>query len=312
MEYTHLHWHSTYSFLEAIWTPKQLVAKSKELWFNAIWLTDYFSMYGAIQLYENARDNWLKPIIWTEVWFVLNIDGYNKVEDVWNICLLWKNTEWYTNLMKIVSVANQKWIAGKPKIDIETLKEYNNDIIVFMWWTESWIWKMILRSENDSKIIELIDMIKNAVWAENVYLEVVAQNENENPVVWKINKKIISLSSQLWIKLIVDNVYNYIQEQDKETREMALAIKDQKKVTDNDARRPVWDFSLMTGDKIKDIMLKNWYSESDIDSRIQTNNDIANQIDIEIIMWQALFPVYNPQSDIAEFYEKEKDGLISE
>lgn len=310
MEYTHLHGHSTFSFLEAIWTPKQLVAKAKALWFTAIGLTDYFAMYGAIQLYENCKDNEIKHIIWVELWYVLNITWYNKVDDIWNICILAKNTEWYANLMKITSVANQEWISGKPKIDINTLKENNWSIIAFMWGSESWIWKMILRSEDDNKIIEMIKMIQDVIWAENVYLEVVAQDEKQNPALWKINKKVLELANKLWMKVIVDNVYNYIEKQDKDTREMALAIKDQKKIYDMDARKPVWEFYIMTWDEIKEIMIKNGYESSIIDSWIQTNNDIANQIDIKIIMWQALFPVYQTPPEVAEFYEKEKDRLI--
>lgn len=95
MEFTHLHWHSTFSFLEAIWTPKKLVAKAKELWFSALGITDYFAMYWAIQLYEAAKENEIKPIIWVELWFVLDINWFNKVDEIWNICLLAKNTEWY-------------------------------------------------------------------------------------------------------------------------------------------------------------------------------------------------------------------------
>lgn len=189
MEFTHLHWHSTYSFLEAIWTPKKIVAKAKEMWFTSIWLTDYFSMYWAIQLYESARDNEINPIIWTELWFVLDLNWFNKVEDIWNICLLAKNTEWYQNLMKIVSVANLDWVSWKPKIDLATLKNFWKEIIVFMWWNESWIWKMISKSESKDKINEIIRMIQWYVWFENVYLEVLAQDENLIDNLKKINKQ---------------------------------------------------------------------------------------------------------------------------
>ena len=75
--------------------------------------------------------------------FVLDINGYNRIEDVWNMCLL-ANGEWYSSLMKIVSHANQEWISGKAKFDIKTLEENNQWLIAFMWGEESWIGKMIL------------------------------------------------------------------------------------------------------------------------------------------------------------------------
>ena len=310
MEFTHLHWHSTFSFLEAIWTPKKIVAKAKELWFSAVAITDYFAMYWAIQLYEAAKENEIKPIIWTELWFVLDINWFNKVDEIWNICLLAKNTDWYQNLMKLVSVANQAWIAWKPKIDISTLWENNEWIIAFMWWEESWIWKMISRSESNDKILELVHMIQDKIWKENVYFEIIAQKEDS--ALKKINSKVYSLAKDNWIPLITWNVYNYINKWDKNAREMALAIKDNKRMFDSDRRKPAWDFYLMTWDEIKEILVWNWYTESDADSRIETNNKIANEIDIKINMWQWLFPKYQPAEDVAQLYDSIKDSLISD
>ena len=312
MQFTHLHGHSTFSFLEAIWTPKKLVAKAKEMWFSAIWITDFFAMYGAIQFYESAKENEIKPIIWVELGFVLDIHWMNKVEEIWNICLLAKNTAWYQSLMKIVSIANQEWIAWKPKIDINTLWKNSDWIIAFMWGEDSRIWKMINRSENDDKILEIVGMIQEKLWKENVYFEIIAQDENLDPNLKKINSKILSMAKENEISLITWNIYNYINKQDKDAREMALAIKDNKRMFDSDRRKPIWEFYLMNGDEIKEILLWNGYDESDVDGRIAMNNKIADEIDTKINMWQWLFPKYQTPKDIAEIYDSVRDSLIAE
>jgi len=312
MEFTHLHWHSTYSFLEAIWTPKKLVAKARELWFTAIWLTDLSSMYWAVQLYENCRDNEINPIIGTELWFVLNMNGYNKIEDVWNICLLAKNTAWYQNLMKIVSVANQEWIAWKPKIDISVLWKYNDWVIAFMWGVDSRVWKMIYRSEPDDKILEILHMIQDNLWKENVFFEIVAQDESQNEMLKKINHKVLELAKSESVKVITGNIYNYIEKSDKETWEMALAIKDWKKMYESDRRKPIWDYYLMTGDEINEILVWNWYNQDEISAWMATNNEIASQVKIEILMHQSLFPIYQTPDDVKDLYDSIKDSLITE
>lgn len=312
MEFTHLHWHSTFSFLEAIWTPKKLVSKAKELWFTAIWLTDLSSMYWAVQLYENWRDNEINPIIGTELWFVLNMNGYNKIEDVWNICLLAKNMAWYQNLMKIVSVANQEWIAWKPKIDMETIWKYGDWVIAFMWGVDSWIWKMIYRSESDDKILEIFHMLQDRLWKENVFLEIVAQDERQNDMLKKINHKILELAKSESVKVITGNVYNYIEKSDKETWEMALAIKDWKKMYESDRRKPIWDYYLMTWDEINDILVWNGYNHDEISAWMATNNEIASQVKIEILMHQSLFPIYQTPDDVKDLYDSIKDSLITE
>lgn len=312
MEFTHLHGHSTYSFLEAIWTPKQLVEKCKFLWFSAIGMTDLFSMYWAIKLYESCNDAWITPIIWTELWFVLNMTWYNKVEDIWNICLLAKNVEWYQNLMKIVSVANEEWIVWKPKIDVNVLEKFHDGVLAFMWWEESWIGKMILRSDSDDKIIELIWMLRDKLWDENVYFEIVAQDEKTNLNLKKVNNKVLDFAKKLGLWVITWNIYNYIEKDDKNAREMALAIKDNKRMFDSDRRKPIWDYYLMTWDEIKSILLENGYLENDVDNWIATNNKIAAWVDIKINMWQWLFPKYQTPDDIKEVYDNIKDSLISD
>jgi len=269
-------------------------------------------MYWAIQLYEAARDNEIKPIIWVELWFVLDINWFNKVDEIWNICLLAKNTEWYQNLMKIVSVANQAWIAGKPKIDINTIWNFSEWIIAFMWWEESRIWKMINRSETDDKIMEIVWMIQEKLWKENVYFEIIAQKESENQNLKKINQKVLSLAKDNWISVMTWNVYDYINKSDKDAREMALAIKDNKRMFDPDRRDPKWEFYLMTWDEIKEILIWNWYPEAKVDERIAMNNKIADEIDIKINMWQWLFPKYQPSDEVKEIYDSIKDSLISD
>jgi len=63
-------------------------------------------------------------------------------------------------------------------------------------------------------------------------LEIIAQDELKNQNLKKINSKIIELAEKLGIKCIVNNIYQYINESDKEAWEMALAIKDGKSLGD--------------------------------------------------------------------------------
>ncbi len=312
MEYTHLHGHSTYSFLEAIWNPKQIVEKAKELWFKHIWITDFGNMYGAIAFYNAARNNDINPIIWTELGFVLDIEWYNKLENIWNVCLLAKNIDWYNSLMKIVSHANQEWNAGKAKFDINMLSKYNKWFIAFMWWKESWIWKMILRSESDEKIMEIAGMVQEKIWKENTYFEIIAQDEGLDEQTAKINKKILELAKANNIECITDNAFQYINKEDKETWEMALAIKDGNKMYEQHRRKPKWDFYMMTWEDIKRISQSNWYEVSDIDDRIENTNKIAKQVKIEIPMWQALFPNYDTPAEMKKIYDKVEKKLICE
>lgn len=122
MAFTHLHGHSTFSFLEAIGKPAAILNKAKELGMDAIAITDYNGMYGIIKFYQTAKDMGIKPIIGIETGFVMDIDSQIPEQQVGNIVILAKSKEGYQSLMELTSFANKEGIKGKPKIDLQALK----------------------------------------------------------------------------------------------------------------------------------------------------------------------------------------------
>jgi DNA polymerase-3 subunit alpha len=97
---------------------------------------------------------------------------------------------------------------------------------------------MILTDESDSKIIEIINMIKDAIGDENIFLDVIAQDYNKINKLQKINNKILSIAKQQNIKTLVHNDFHYVNKDDKSAWEIALAIKDGKKMYDEERRKP--------------------------------------------------------------------------
>ena len=310
--FTHLHWHSTFSFLEAIGKPNKIIAKAKKLWMSAIGITDYNGMYSAIKFYQTAKEEWIKPIIGVETWFVMDINSTFAPNQVGNIILIAKNKKWYQNLMILTSFADKEWIAGKPKIDIATLKKYGSWILVIMWWTESRIAKMLQSDNQESKITEIILMIQDAVGVENVYMDVIAQDYTIIPMLKKINDQILEFGKKLKIKFVVHNNYFYPNKDDKEAWEVALAIKDGKKMYDEDRRKPKGEYHIMSEDEIMEILKKNEFDKKFIDEMIENNNEVAENITTEINLHQALFPNYDTPDDIKEIYEQAKDELVVE
>lgn len=269
-------------------------------------------MYGAIQFYQAANAEGIKPIIGLEVWFVLNVDNAPTPNTIGTICLLAKNTEWYLNLMKLTSFAGQEGIMGRPKIDISILEQYKEGILVFSWGPDSRIAKLLNNGESLSKAQEILDMLKSQLWDENCYLEIIAQDESQELEIAKINKQILELSEKTKTPCIVSNLYAYPKPEDKKTQELAMAIKDNLKLYDPQHRVTSTKNHLMTEEEIRKICLQNGYSELQINKRIQNTENIANLCDTKIEMWQALFPKYEAEPEILELYEKNKDQLISE
>ena len=64
--FTHLHTHTEYSLLDGLSTIPDLVARAKALGQDALAITDHGNLHGALQFYEEARANGIKPIIGLE------------------------------------------------------------------------------------------------------------------------------------------------------------------------------------------------------------------------------------------------------
>ena len=310
--YIPLHGRSTYSFLESVWTPKVIIKRAKELGFPTLALTDLDVMYGAIQFYQAANAEGIKPIVGLEVGFVLNVDNAPAVNAIGSICLLAKNTQWYLNLMKITSFAGQQGVAGRPKIDITLLEKYKEGILVFSGGVDSWIAKLLSNGESLSKAEEIFTMLKDKLWAENCYLEIIAQNEAKEPEIEKINKAVLLLAERVQASCLVSNIYIYPKPEDKPTQELAMAIKDNLKLYDPQHRVLTTENHLMTEEEIRKICLENGYSEAQIDSWIQVTEKIADICSLKIDMGQLLFPKYEAEPEILELYEKNNDQLICE
>jgi len=97
---------------------------------------------------------------------------------------------------------------------------------------------MIALDEKESKMIEIINLIKDAIGKENVYLEIIAQDYNEINESKKVNEFLLDLAEKEQMNCVVNNNYHYPSSTDKQAREVALAIKDGLKIYDENRRKP--------------------------------------------------------------------------
>ncbi|MDE6709413.1 MAG: PHP domain-containing protein, partial [Oscillospiraceae bacterium] len=62
MGFVHLHLHSEYSLLDGACRIKQLVSRAKELGQTSVAVTDHGCMYAAVDFYNEAVSQSIKPI----------------------------------------------------------------------------------------------------------------------------------------------------------------------------------------------------------------------------------------------------------
>jgi DNA polymerase III subunit alpha len=240
--------------LEAIGKPAKIAARAKELGMSAIAITDYNGMFGAIKFLQAVKMNESTYFLsWTLIcsWMlILNIPLTILVilfflQKRQRIFISW----WNLLLMQIL------WIKQKPKVDLGCYSFFSSGVIAFFGGTQSWIGKMILRDESREKIIEIIGMLQSILGKDACLLR------NYSSIFISENKELERVNTYVFLcvenlnSLFVNSNYHYIKKSDKDAWEVALAVKDAKKIYDLDRRKPLGDYHIMSEDEVKEILL---------------------------------------------------------
>src|SRR5215210_4887781 len=126
-DFVHLHVHSEFSILDGACRIPALAARAAELEMPAVALTDHGSLAGAVQLYQQARKQGVKPIIGCEV-YVCD-DSSRQEKGYAHLTLLAESTEGYGNLIKLASAGYLQGYYYKPRVDWELLQGHAAGVI---------------------------------------------------------------------------------------------------------------------------------------------------------------------------------------
>lgn len=154
MSFTHLHVHSHYSLLDAIGSPKALLAQAKALGMSSLALTDYFGMYGAIEFYKEAQKHGINPLIGTEIGYVQDMNYKDPNENAGTIVLLARDYIGYQNLMQLVSKGHLEGFHKLPRIDLRCLQQFSSGVIALGGGPRSRLGKLLLAKEDQRKVQE--------------------------------------------------------------------------------------------------------------------------------------------------------------
>lgn len=223
MDFVHLHVHSHYSLLNGLTKVKPLVKAAKGKGFKALALTDYGSMYGAIEFYQVCLEEGIKPIIGFEANVMSGSrKNLDEEKDVFGLVLLAENFVGYQNLMRLSSRGHlEGFYHDKPCVDRELLREYANGLIVLSGSIEGEIPQLLKNNkiEEAKKVsLELQDIFGKG----NFYLEM-----QDHPAISgqiDVNTKFIQLSKELDIPLVVSRDVHYLDFSDAEAQDILRCI----------------------------------------------------------------------------------------
>ncbi len=251
-DFVHLHVHSHYSLLNGLAKPKALVKAAKKMGFKAIALTDYGSMYGAIEFYQACLDNEIKPIIGFEAYIAprrMTDKDPELDKNLYRLILLAENFEGYQNLMKLSSEGHlHGFFNGKPRVDKEVLQKRAKGIIALSGPIEGEIPQWIKKGDlNGAK--KVIEEYSTIFGKENFFLEIQDHPGIEGQLT--VNTNLIQLSKETGVGLVVTRDVHYLNPEDAEAQDILRCISEGWKVeyTNREDYRQV-DRSLNLGNDI--------------------------------------------------------------
>ncbi len=223
MSFVHLHLHSEYSLLDGACRLKQLVSRAKELGQTAVAVTDHGNMYAAVEFYNEAVSQGIKPIIGCEV-YVAPRTRFDKLHGrdgkPYHLVLLCKNNEGYQNLIKMVSYSYTEGFYSKPRVDTELLERYHEGLIALSGCLAGEIPRLLSNGEYHNAKITALRYLE-IFGKGNYYLEI--QNHNI-PEEMRLLPLIYRLSAETGIPLAATNDAHYVSKQDAAVQRVLIAI----------------------------------------------------------------------------------------
>ena len=213
---------------------EELFKKVKEYEMPAIAMTDHGNMFGAIDFYQQALKNGIKPIIGCELYVApgKRTDKTPSIagENARHLVILVKDKQGYQNLMKLTSLAHIEGFYYRPRVDKELLRQCSAGLIASSACLHGEIASHIVRGnmvEARKAALEYLDIFGE----ENFYLEIM---ENGIPEQKTANEGLIALSKELSIPLIATNDCHYLNVDHAEAHNVLLCIQTGKTIEDKD------------------------------------------------------------------------------
>jgi DNA polymerase-3 subunit alpha len=298
--YVHLHVHSEYSLLDGASRIEQIVNEAKNQGMNSLALTDHGVMYGAIPFYKACLAHQIKPIIGVEA-YVTNQALDEKMvkgkQELYHLVLLAETYTGYQNLMKLTTQAHFEGFYYKPRMIKEWLREYGEGIICLSACLAGEVQQALLHDQTEkAKSIALEH--QQIFGRDNYFLELQDHGMAEQK---KVNARLIQLSQETGIPLVVTNDVHYTYQKDAVAHDCLLCIGTAKKVQDEQRLKfPSPHFYLKSMEEMRKLF-------PHVQEAYQNTVSIADRCTVEIPLGQEILPEYPvPAGMTAMEYLREK------
>ena len=221
--FVNLHVHTEYSLLDGACRIKELIKRIKEMGQKAVAITDHGNMYGAVEFWNEAVKEGIRPIIGCEV-YVAPRTRFDKEPGIdqrpYHLVLLCENNEGYTNLVKLVSAASIEGFYNRPRVDKELLEKYSKGLICLSACLAGEIPRLLADGNYDGA--KEAALTYRDIFGENNFFIEIQNHGIENEL--KILPMLYKLHQETGIPLVATNDCHYINKEDSYIQNVLMCI----------------------------------------------------------------------------------------
>ncbi|HBJ1650887.1 TPA: DNA polymerase III subunit alpha [Clostridium botulinum] len=195
MSYTALHDHTEYSLLDGFSHPIEYLQRANEIGLKGFAVTEHGNQYSWIYFDKLKKDfpN-LKMIYGVEMYECFDINVKDKDSKYFHLVVLAKNEKGRIAINDLITTSNLKGFYYKPRIDLEHLKPYAENIIV----SSACLASKLAREKDYNKCIGYINEYKSIF--PHFYLEMQSHKSLDQV---EYNKKILKLAQDTNTEYII-------------------------------------------------------------------------------------------------------------
>lgn len=293
VSFVHLHVHTEYSLLDGAIRTADLIGKCARLGMPAVAVTDHGNLFAAIEFVLNARkhnaqaESWnrehpdsppkplVKPILGCEIYLSptplavkKQLPGRRKYN---HLILLAENERGWFNLIKLVSRSHLEGFYYKPRVDMETLREFHEGLICLSGCLGGPLNEWILLDRPDEAEKALL-ALKEIYGENNFFVEI--QNHGQ-PEQLKVLPELIRLARKTDTPLVATNDAHFLDAEDFGMHDALICIGTNEQIANPNRMRYQPGVYLKSPDEMRELF-------ADVPEALENTLKIAERCSVEL------------------------------
>jgi DNA polymerase-3 subunit alpha len=280
--FTHLHVHTQYSLLDGAIRVKDLFPKVSALGMDTVAVTDHGNMFGAIDLYTEAKAHGTKLIFGCET-YVASSDRHDRTNRRnYHLILLAQNEVGYKNLSFLNSKGYLEGFYYNPRIDKQLLRDHSEGLIGMSACLGGEI-AQTLEKHGVAAAEETAKEYASMFAPGDFFLELMPTPMAEQET---LNGELVRMGRKLGIPLVATNDCHYVNRTDATAHDVLMAIQTGKSLKDEKRLKHVVDSYYLKSPEEMNLAFK------DVPEAVENTEAIARRCNVKLKLDQTFLPTF--------------------